>query len=125
MANNKVLIVEDEQTLIDMYSLKLEKEGLLVCKAMDGEEAIEVAKAEKPDVIFLDVMLPKVDGFSVLEQLREIKDFSKTPVVMLTNLGQEEDSEKGKKLGATAYLIKANVTPAELATKAKEILKIA
>lgn len=118
-----ILIVEDEQTLIDMYSLKLEKEGFTVAQAMDGVEAVTVAKKEKPDLIFLDVMLPKKDGFAVLEELRDLKDFKNTPVVMLTNLGQEEDSSKGKKLGATDYLVKADVTPAQLAEKAKEILK--
>lgn len=122
-SKNKVLIVEDEKTLLDMYSLKLTKESYQVITAMDGEAGLNLAKQEQPDIILLDVMLPKFDGFRVLEELRKLHDFKKTPIIMLTNLGQKEDMEKGKQFGATDYLVKASCTPAQVAAKVESILK--
>lgn len=118
----KILLVEDERTLRDMYSLKLTKEGYEVTSAEDGEQAIELAKSSKPDLILLDVILPKIDGFAVLDTLRKTKNFAKTPIIMLTNLGQKEDLEKGKNAGATDYLIKADTTPAGIAKKVEEVV---
>lgn len=119
----KVLIVEDEETLSQMYSMKFEKEGFEVAAALDGQEAVEKAGGFKPDIILLDVILPKIDGFSVLEQLKADKAIAKAPVIMLTNLGQSEDVEKGKKLGAVDYLVKANCTPMDVVNKVKEHIK--
>lgn len=119
---SKVLLVEDEQTLQDMYHIKLEKEGFTVVTAGDGATAIELAKKENPDIILLDVILPKMDGFAVLEQIRKVKPLAKTPIIMLTNLGQKEDIAKGKKFGATDYLVKANTTPADIANKVASLV---
>lgn len=118
----KILLVEDEKTLREMYSLKLTKEGYEVTAAEDGEQAVELAKSSKPDLVLLDVILPKVDGFAVLEELRKTKGFAKTPIIMLTNLGQKEDLAKGKEAGATDYLIKADTTPAGIAKKVEEVV---
>ncbi len=118
----KVLIVEDEESLSQMYAIKFEKEGFDVETALDGEVALEKALTVKPDFILLDVILPKIDGFSVLEKIREDSKLDKVPVVMLTNLGQTEDHEKGEKLGADDYLVKANCTPMEVVAKVKEVL---
>ncbi len=119
----KVLIVEDEETLSQMYSMKFEKEGFDVKASLDGADALEQAKSFKPDFILLDIILPGLDGFSVLGSLKEDKDLKKVPVIMLTNLGQSEDIEKGKKLGAIDYLVKANCTPMEVVEKVREHLK--
>ena len=106
-----------------MYSIKLTKEGFEVVQATNGEVGIEVAKQEKPDIILLDVMMPKIDGFQVLEELKKLKAFDKTPIVLMTNLGQVEDIKKGKAAGATDYLIKSENTPAQVVVKVGEILK--
>lgn len=120
----KILIVEDEQSLLDMYTMKLEKEGYNVVGAKDGLEGVEKAKQEKPDLILMDVMLPKIDGFRALEEIKRENELKDTPVIMLTNLGQDEDIKKGKEHGALDYLVKANITPAQIATKVAETLKL-
>ncbi len=123
MKKYKVLIVEDEQMLRDMYGLKLSKENFNVIKAEDGQDGLEKAKKENPDIILLDIMLPKIDGFHVLKELREQKKFKKTPIIMLTNLGQNEDKKRGDEYGATDYLVKANTTPNDVVKKINEIIK--
>lgn len=119
----KVLIVEDEETLSQMYSIKFEKEGFTVLTANDGQTGLDLATKEKPDVILLDVIMPKMDGFMVLEQLQAETTTKKIPVIMLTNLGQTEDLEKGKKMGATDYLVKASCTPMQVVEKVQSVLK--
>jgi len=118
----KVLIVEDEESLSQMYSLKFTKEGFQVETALDGESALNKVVEFKPDFILLDVILPKIDGFAVLEQVRKDSKSRDIPVVMLTNLGQTEDHEKGEKLGADDYLVKANCTPMDVVNKVNDIL---
>lgn len=120
---NKVLIAEDEETLSQMYQVKFEKDGFIVEMAADGQEALKKAREFKPNVILLDIIMPQLDGFSVLEQLRKDKEFAKVPIIMLTNLGQSEDIEKGKKMGASDYLVKANCTPMDVVNKVREYLK--
>lgn len=122
-AKNKVLIVEDDPTLAEMYSTKFASEGFEVLHAADGVAGVEMAKAKKPDAILLDVMMPKMDGFAALKEIKADKALKKIPVVMLTNLGQEEDIKKGKELGADDYFVKANQTPAEIVAKVKTLLK--
>lgn len=119
----KVLIAEDEETLSHMYQVKFEKDGFIVEMAPDGQEALKKAKEFKPDIILLDIIMPQLDGFSVLEQLRKDKNFAEVPIIMLTNLGQSEDVEKGKKLGADDYLVKANCTPMDVVSKVREHIK--
>ncbi|MDP3986156.1 MAG: response regulator [Candidatus Veblenbacteria bacterium] len=122
-SKTKVLIVEDDPTLRDMYATKFESEGFEVLKAGNGEEGLELARTKKPEAILLDVMMPKLDGFATLKEIRADKNLKKLPVVMLTNLGQEEDIKKGKELGADDYFIKANQTPAEIVAKVRALLK--
>ncbi len=119
----KVLIVEDEEYLAQMYQTKFENEGYEVLVANDGSEGIEKAKKNKPDIILLDIILPKKDGFMVLKELKADKITANIKIIMLTNLGQDEDVTKGKKLGALDYLVKANLTPAQLVDKVAEYLK--
>ncbi|OGF26887.1 hypothetical protein A2303_02555 [Candidatus Falkowbacteria bacterium RIFOXYB2_FULL_47_14] len=127
MANNKqkkVLIVEDEEILRAMYERKfVQDKELKVFIAADGAEGLEMARREKPDVVLLDIILPKLDGFSVLEEIRKMKEMKKTPVFMFTNLGTPEDIEKGKALGATDYMVKVSLTPDQIYEKVKKYLK--
>ncbi len=119
----KVLIIEDEEMLVNMYISKFEKEGYQAEKASNGRIGLEQAKKINPDIILLDIMMPEMDGFMVLKNLKKDTSTKNSPIIMLTNLGQEEDIEKGNKLGATDYLVKANLTPAQVVDKVKEILK--
>ncbi len=124
MADNKhILIIEDDAMLRDMYVLKFEKSGFTVSQAAEGAEGLELAKKKKPDIILLDIILPKMDGFAVLESIKSVDALKDVPVVLLTNLGQDTDREKGKKLGAVDYIVKANVTPAQVEEQIKKLLQ--
>ncbi|MBA3047675.1 response regulator [Patescibacteria group bacterium] len=119
-----ILIIEDEETISSMYKAKLEESGKFkVLTAYDGVSGLEAARKEKPDIVMLDVILPQIDGFSVLAELKKKDSTKKIPVIMLTNLGTDEDKEKGKKLGAADYLVKANLTPSQVEEKIKQYFK--
>lgn len=120
----KVVLVEDEKMLADMYATKFTMEGFTTSKAYDGAAGLELAKKVKPDIILLDVIMPKLDGFAVLKLLKDDPSVKNIPVILLTNLGQDEDIKKGKQLGAVDYFVKANHTPAEVVTKIKQVLDI-
>jgi CheY-like chemotaxis protein len=109
-----VLLVEDDQAVAQMYRLKLELDGYTVAVAADGEEALQMAAKAPPDLIFLDIRLPKLDGFAVLEGLRADEKTRYTPVVILSNYGEPELVERGLKLGALEYVIKSQTTPSQL-----------
>ena len=110
----RVLFVEDDPTVAQMYKLKLELDGYQVTMAKDGEEGLRLAAEMHPDLIFLDIRLPKMDGLAVLESLRSSNECKDTPVVILSNYGERELVERGLKLGAREYLIKSQTTPARL-----------
>ncbi|MDO8505001.1 MAG: response regulator [bacterium] len=118
----KILIVEDDSFLAGIYAGKFESEGFKVSLATDGELGLKLAKKELPNIILLDVLLPKLDGFEVLEKLKANATTRVIPVVLLTNLGQKEDVERGFALGAADYLIKAHFMPAETIEKVKKVL---
>ncbi|KKT90984.1 MAG: Response regulator [Parcubacteria group bacterium GW2011_GWF2_45_11] len=119
----KVLLIEDEEMLSNMYEAKFTKEGFDIKKALDGETGLELMKTHKPDLVLLDIIMPKLDGFSVLKKIKEDPATKNVPVILLTNLGQDEDVKKGNNLGAAGYLVKANLTPAQVVDKVKEYLK--
>jgi len=119
----KILIIEDDKFLRELISRKLSDEGFDVIEAIDGEEGIKKIKAENPDLILLDLILPGIDGFEVLSKTKENLNSASIPVIILSNLGQKEEVEKGLKLGAADYLIKAHFTPGEIIEKIKTILK--
>ncbi len=110
----RVLFVEDDPTVAQMYRLKLELDGYQVIMAKDGEEGLRLASEVDPDIVFLDIRLPKVDGFAVLEGLRSYDRTRNVPVVILSNYGEQELVERGLRLGALEYLIKSQTTPANL-----------
>ena len=122
MADNKtkILLIEDEEMLANMYEVKFKNEGFELEKALDGAQGLEKAKSIKPDFILLDIIMPKMDGFSVLKALKDDASTKDIPVMLLTNLGQDEDVEKGNELGAVGYLVKANITPSEVVEEVKK-----
>src|SRR5258708_6437366 len=97
-----------------MYRLKLELDGYTVARAAGGEDGLRMAKEIHPDLIFLDIRLPRMDGFQVLERLRADEELKHLPVIILSNYGEKELVERGMRLGALEYLIKAETTPAGL-----------
>ena len=119
----RIFIIEDDQMISSMYKTKLEAEGFAVQVIENGFEGLKAIQQEAPDLVLLDIMLPQLDGFSVLRQLRSDPKTKNIPVIIITNLGTEEDISKGKKAGATDYLVKANFTPAQVAEKVKKYLK--
>ncbi len=119
----KILIIEDDKFLRELISRKLGNEDFETLEAVDGEEGIKKIKEEKPDLILLDLILPSIDGFEVLSRMKEDPSLSSIPVIILSNLGQKEEVERGLKLGAVDYLIKAHFTPGEIIEKIKNILK--
>ena len=118
-----ILIIEDDKFLRELIAKKLIKEGYEISEAVDGEEGMKKVKEEKPDLVLLDLILPGIDGFEVLSRMREESALASIPVIILSNLGQREDVEKGLKMGAVDYLIKAHFTPGEIIEKIKNALK--
>ena len=117
-----ILVVEDDKFLRELISKKLISEGYNISQAVDGEEGLKKIKEEKPDLVLLDLILPGIDGFEVLARAKEEPGVIKIPVIILSNLGQKEDVEKGINLGAVDYLVKAHFTPGEIIEKIKKIL---
>jgi DNA-binding response OmpR family regulator len=118
-----VLLVEDDSFLSNIYKTKFEMEGFKVTPAEDGAAGLDMAKKKQPDIILLDILLPKMDGFTVLEKLKADSATADIPVILLTNLGQKDDVDKGLQLGAVDYLIKAHFKPAETVEKVRAALK--
>lgn len=119
-----VLLVEDDVFLASIYQKKFEMEGFKVATADNGDKVIPEAKKRKPDIILLDILLPKRDGFSVLALLKADNELKDIPVIMLTNLGQKDDVDKALEAGAVDYLIKAHFKPSEIVDKVRKILHI-
>ncbi len=117
-----IFVVEDDSFLVQAYQIKFQKEGIDVWVATDGEEALSFLKKEPPDVVLLDIMLPKVSGFSVLEAIRKDEKWKNVPVVILSNLGQQQDMERGRVLGVSEYIVKANAKINDVVEKVKKIL---
>jgi len=119
----KVLIIEDDSYILDMYKIKFEASNFEVIAASDGMAGLKILEKKRPDVILLDVIMPKMDGFSVLKAIKDKSKLKKIPVILLTNLGQRENIEKGFELGAASYIIKAHFTPSEVVKKINDVLK--
>jgi DNA-binding response OmpR family regulator len=125
--NNKptILLVEDDPFLSSVLRLKLEKESFKVIRAADGDEALNflIEQGIKPDLILLDLIFPKKNGFEVLETIRQDPLLEKLPVIIISNLGQSSDIERGKALGVIDYFIKARLSVEELVNKVKQETK--
>ena len=123
LKNLKVLLVEDDKDILDLYAIAFQREGFMVYTASDGQQAIEKFHTKEPDILLLDIMMPNVDGYAVLKEVR--KDHKKyVPVVMMTNLDMENFSKQESIDQVDAYLIKSNFTPSEIVQKAIEVLKL-
>jgi DNA-binding response OmpR family regulator len=118
----KILIVEDDEHISKVYQVRLDREGFQTVLSTNGEEAIAKITVEKPDLIILDLMVPKKDGFVVLEEIKKNPDFAKTPVVVLSNLGQPSDQERALALGASEYLVKIDNSMQEVIDRVKSYL---
>lgn len=119
----KVAIVEDEAILAQALSVELLSSGYDVISASDGEKGLEIIKKESPDVVLLDIMMPVMDGFEVLESLKKSKSKKKPKVIILSNLGEDSDREKAMKLGASDYYVKSSTDLSELKPKIDKLLK--
>lgn len=118
-----ILLVEDDPFLIDIYSDKFKKSGYEVDVVNDGELTVNHLKETMPDLVILDLVLPHVDGWEILSQIKKEAELAKIPVILFSNLGQKSDIEKGLELGAVKYLIKSQYTPSEVVEEVKKILK--
>jgi len=121
-AKHTILIVEDEVFLMNLLTLQMRKENFEVVQAFDGIEAVEKLKTVRPSLILLDLILPKKNGFEVLQEISQDPQLSNIPVVIISNLGQESDIARGKELGAIEYYVKARLSIDDLVNKVKEIL---
>lgn len=118
----KVLIIEDDDQISRVYLIKLKQGGLEAITATDGEEGLKKMIEEKPDLVFLDLMLPGKDGFWVLEEKSKLPELKNIPVLVLSNLGQEQDRKRAMDLGATDYLVKADLSIKEVMEEAQKYL---
>jgi DNA-binding response OmpR family regulator len=119
-----ILIVEDDNFLADIYQKKFEMEGFKVSTANNGEKALVDIKKKMPDLVLLDILLPKLDGFAVLEKVKADSAVKSIPIILLTNLGQQDDVQRGLEKGAADYLIKTHFKPSEVVDKVKQVLHL-
>lgn len=120
--SQKILLIEDDPFISEIYLTSLKKEGYELSLATDGKSGLEMAKEIKPDLILLDLLLPKMNGFEVLKEIRKEKFLKNTPVIILTNYGTEDVNEEAKKLEVLDVFLKVELTPQELIAKIKEYL---
>lgn len=118
----KVLIIEDEVSLLDVLQKKLEKEGYQVFAACDGEEGLRQMEAVKPDVVLLDIVMPRINGMEVLQKMQQSESMSQIPVLIISNSGEPIEIDRALKLGAKDYIIKTEFDPQEVLEKMAKIL---
>lgn len=119
----KIMIVEDDSFVMDIYHTKLEQENFEVIEAVNGVEAMKKLQEAVPDLILLDIIMPYMDGLEVLQKIKADEKLKMIPVVLLTNLSQKEEVNRGLELGANDYLIKSHFTPSEVLEKIKNYIK--
>ncbi|MBI5401038.1 MAG: response regulator [Candidatus Yonathbacteria bacterium] len=120
--HKKILLIEDDEHVAKIYEIKFSKEGYDIVLAANGEEGIEKIISEKPDLIILDLMMPKKDGFTVLEEIKKNPDIASIPVIVISNLGQQSDQDRALAIGAKEYLVKVSYSMQEVVDKAKNYL---
>lgn len=118
----RVVVVEDDEHISKVYEIKLAKEGIQVLLAHDGVEAVAMISSEKPDLILLDLMIPKKDGFEVIEEIKKVPELAAIPVIVLSNLGQQSDQDRALGLGAAEYLVKVDYPIQEVVDRIKGYL---
>ncbi len=117
-----ILLIEDDPFLIDIYSQKFKRSRFEIRAAETADQAFQMVKEKIPDLILLDIVLPQVDGWSILKKIKADKSLSEVKIIVFSNLGQKEEVEKGLSLGAVKYLIKAQYTPLEVVKEIEKIL---
>lgn len=122
--NKKILVIEDEATLQKALNEVLTGEGYQVFSATDGQKGLELVQEEKPDLILLDIIMPKMDGFEVLKRIKEDDAISQIPIIILTNLSDVNDIQKALDLGATTYLVKADFHIEDVLKKIEKVLNV-
>jgi len=120
---SKVLIIEDDQRINKVYNLKLAMDGIEAATAIDGEEGLRKVYSENPDLILLDLMLPKKSGFEILKEIKANPKTKDIPVMILSNLAQEKEREDGLALGAIDYIVKSNMSIQQIMEKIKAVLQ--
>lgn len=120
----RILVIEDDQFMLKAHEIKFTHEGFDIWFAKDGDEALAFLARERPDAVLLDLMLPHTSGFDVLVAIRKNDVWKDVPVIVMTNLGQPQDIERAKSLGANDYLIKANTKISDVVKKVREYLKM-
>jgi len=118
--SKKILIVEDEKIMLELLQRKLTKEGYEILIARDGEEGLKTMKQKKPNLILLDIIMPKIGGFEVMEEMNKDKELKKIPVIIFSNSGQPVELDRAQKLGAKDWLIKTEFNPQEVIDKVVE-----
>ena len=119
---NKILIIEDDAFISSLVKARLEKEGFEVVQAFDGEEGMRLLKDDKPSLIILDLIMPRVSGFEMMEHLNINVDFNQIPFIVLSNLAQDSDIQKAKSLGAKEFYVKIRTSIDDVVAKVKELL---
>lgn len=117
-----IAIIEDDQVINQMYRMKFEAAGFEVVSASDGEAGIKVVQRANPDIILLDLQMPNMNGTEALQKIRHQPANANTPVIILTNLGEEEAPAELRRLGIDSYIVKANLTPSQVVARVKETL---
>lgn len=121
-SKGKILIVEDDRYISKMYQLKLSLEGYTVEVAENGREGVDKIKAFGPEIILLDILMPELDGFEVLKIVKAEEATKNIPILIMSNLGQEDHIQKGMEMGAIGYIVKSQFTPSKVVEKIKEVL---
>jgi len=117
-----VLIIEDDPLIVKIYSTRLKSDGYEVFSAENGEDGLKLAEEKHPQLVILDVMMPRIDGFGVLSRLRSAEETKNIPVLLYSNLAAEEEINRAKSMGATEFIVKANISPTEMVAKIKSYL---
>lgn len=125
MNPKNVLLVEDDVFLSSLLKNRLTKEGFEVTHAVDGDQAVEILRTAKPDLILLDIILPKKSGFEVMEAIRQDPQLYRSPIIIISNLGQDADVARGKDLGAIEYFVKARTSIDDLVAQVRKHLEVA
>lgn len=123
MKKHTIILIDDDKWITDLYGKKLQEEGFNIFSANSGKEGVKLIDLYKPDLVLLDMVMPGGDGLYVLSQIKKKEETKNIPVIMLTNLSNNEDKKAAEDLGADYYLVKINNTPTQVADKIKEILK--
>jgi len=118
--HGKILLIEDEELIITLLQKKLEKEGYRISVARDGVEGIEKLKEDKPDLVLLDIVMPRMGGFEVMQEMRSDEDLRSIPIIIISNSGQPVELDRAKRMGARDWLIKTEFDPKEVLDKVKK-----